>query len=36
MVVREKGERSRGSSRALQIGGAVLVLPLMAVTAGIS
>ncbi len=36
MVVMEKGERSGGSSRALLIGGAVLVLPLMAVAAGIS
>jgi hypothetical protein len=32
----EKGERSEGSSRALLIGGAVLVLLLVAVAAGIS
>ena len=36
MVVMEKGERSEGSSRALLVGGAVLVLLLVAVAAGIS
>jgi hypothetical protein len=36
MVVMEKGERSGTSSRALLIGGAVLVLLLLAVAAGIS
>lgn len=36
MVVMEQGEASSASSRLLLIGGAVLVLALLAVAAGIS